>query len=89
MGQFAEETGAQVRGDDVMFSLETGGVVRPFEISGDVLRERFGAADGTGSELLRAFERAREPIRELAKRTQWVPAEGVIELGTGDFEEKT
>lgn len=87
MSIFAKETHAQVRGDVVVFSLETGGVVRPFEISGDVLRERFGAADGTGAELLRAFERAGDPIRALAKRAQWVPAEGLIELGTGDFEE--
>lgn len=86
MGDFATQTGAQVRGDDVVFSLETGGVVRPFEISGDALRERFGAADGSGSELLKAFERARDSIQELAKKAQWVPAEGVIELGTGDFD---
>jgi len=86
MGAFASETGAQVQGDDVVFTLTTAGVARPFEISGDALRRFFGAADGTGSELLRAFEHAREPILAAAKRAQWVPADGTIKLGAGDFE---
>jgi len=86
MGTFANETGAQVQGDDVVFTLVTGGVARPFEISGDALRRCFGAADGTGSELLRAFERARDPIHAAAKRAQWVPADGTVKLGAGDFD---
>ncbi|MEI2416474.1 DUF1488 family protein [Orrella sp. JC864] len=87
MGSFAKATNAQANGDDVTFMLETGGVKRQFEISGDALRRHFGAADGTGSELLRAFEQARGQIEALGKKAQWVPSEGVIKLGEGDFGE--
>ncbi len=85
MGNFAARTGAQVQGDDVVFELETNGVRRQFEISGDALRRFFGAADGTGAELLHAFERAQPQLEALAKRTQWVPSDGPIKIGAGDF----
>ena len=91
MGSFAKETQAQVQEDAVVFVMETGGVPRRFEISGDVLRHYFGAGENadesTGSELLRAFETARDPLVALAKKAQWVPSEGVITLGEGDFSE--
>ncbi|MBO1114708.1 DUF1488 family protein [Bordetella petrii] len=87
MSAFAKATRARAQGDDVVFELETGGVTRPFEISGDALRRYFGAADGTGSELLRAFEHAEEKIQALAKKTQWVPSDGPIKLGAGDFDD--
>jgi len=87
MNAFAKATHAQAQGDDVVFELETGGVIRQFEISGDALRRYFGAADDTGSELLRAFENARAEIQALAKKTQWVPSDGRIKLGTGDFDD--
>ncbi len=87
MGDFAQMTHASVRDGDVAFSLETAGVSRQFEISSDVLQRHFGATDATGSELLKAFERARPEIEALAKKTQWVPSEHPIELGTGDFTE--
>ncbi|MBO9357574.1 DUF1488 family protein [Bordetella petrii] len=87
MSAFAKATNARAQGDDVVFELETGGVTRPFEISGDALRRYFGAADDTGAELLRAFENAQEKIQALAKKTQWVPADGTIKLGTGDFDD--
>ncbi|GAB1576678.1 DUF1488 family protein [Bordetella petrii] len=87
MNAFAKATHAQARGDDIVFELETGGVTRQFEISGDALRRYFGAADGTGAELLRAFENGQEKIQALAKKTQWVPSDGVIKLGAGDFDD--
>ncbi len=87
MGSFAKATQAQARGDEIAFVLETGGVPRQFEISGDVLRQHFGAADDTGSELLKAFEQARPRIEALAKKAQWVPSDGIITLGEGDFGE--
>jgi len=87
MNAFAKATRAQAQGDDVIFELETGGVTRQFEISGDALRRYFGAADGTGSELLRAFENAQEKIQALAKKAQWVPSDGRIKLGAGDFDD--
>jgi len=87
MGDFAQMTQASVRDGDVVFSLKTGGVSRQFEISSEVLQDHFGATDASGSELLRAFERARPEIEALAKKTQWVPSEQPIELGTGDFTE--
>ncbi|HYG44182.1 MAG TPA: DUF1488 family protein [Bordetella sp.] len=86
MSAFAKATNARAQGDDVVFELETAGVTRPFEISGDALRRYFGAADGSGSELLRAFENAREKIQEVAKKVQWVPSDGPIKLGAGDFD---
>lgn len=88
MSAFAKATNARVQGDDVVFELETDGVTRLFEISGDALRRYFGATNGTGSELLRAFDTAEERIRALAKKTQWVPADGTIKLGAGDFDDR-
>lgn len=88
MGSFAKETQARVQGDDVVFVLETGGVRREFEISGDALRRHFGAGESTGSDLLRAFESAREQILALGKKMQWVPADGTVKLGEGDFGEQ-
>ena len=78
MGIFARQTNAKVQQDAIVFELETGGVVRKFEISGD----------GTATELLRAFEQGSETIKAVGKKTQWVPAEGVIALGAGDFDSK-
>lgn len=87
MGDFASKTEATVRDGVVVFSMETGGVTRQFEMSSDVLQEHFGAADDSGSELLKAFEKARDELEAMAKKAQWVPIEGPIELGTGDFGE--
>ncbi|HCW20989.1 MULTISPECIES: DUF1488 family protein [Achromobacter] len=84
--KFTKATQAQARGDAVVFQLETAGVTRQFEISGDVLRRRFGAANDTGAELLRAFESGAQAIQEAVHRAQWVPADGAIQLGAGDFE---
>ena len=87
MGEFAHQTDATVREGDVVFHVETDGVSRQFEISSDVLQEHFGAKDESGSELLRAFEHAREEIEAVARKVKGNPTEGPIELGTGDFNE--
>ena len=87
MGEFAQQTHATVRDDVVVFDMETGGVMRSFELSGDVLQEHFGAEDRSGSALLHAFERARAEIEAVVQKAKWNPTEGPIELGTGDFSE--
>ncbi|MFA4913511.1 MAG: DUF1488 domain-containing protein [Alcaligenaceae bacterium] len=87
MGEFAHRTEATVKDGDVLFHVETDGVTRQFEISSDVLQEHFGATDTSGSELLRAFEHAREEIEAVARKVKGNPTEGPIELGTGDFNE--
>ncbi|MFJ1299180.1 DUF1488 family protein [Pseudomonadota bacterium AL_CKDN230030165-1A_HGKHYDSX7] len=86
MSKFTKDTHAHVEEDNVVFRLETAGVEREFEISGDVLRGHFGAEDGSAAALLRAFEAGADELRAAGKRTQWVPADGRIELGAGDFE---
>lgn len=86
MGSFASATGAHVKGDDIVFSLSLGGETRRFEISGEALRERFGAEDDSGSALLRAFERGQGQIRAAAEAARNTPTDGVTELGSGDFD---
>jgi len=87
MGTFASETNAQFKDDEIVFSLNVKGEPRKFEISGDALRECFGAEDGTGSALLKAFERGSERIRRAAEEALNAPTDGLTPLGTGDFEE--
>ncbi|MNW20569.1 hypothetical protein D3C71_2210250 [compost metagenome] len=50
-----------------------------------MLRQRFGAADDTPNELLRAFESAADALQNAADRAHGVPADGPIMLGEGDF----
>lgn len=83
--KFTKATDADVQGDVIVFHMETAGVTRQFEISGDVLRQRFGAADDTPNELLRAFESAADALQNAADRAHGVPADGPIMLGAGDF----
>ncbi|AYD64830.1 DUF1488 family protein [Achromobacter sp. LC458] len=83
--KFTKATGAHTQGDAVLFNMETAGVTRQFEISGDVLRRRFGAADDTATELLHAFENAAQALQDAAQRAKGVPADGPIQLGEGDF----
>lgn len=85
--KFTKTTDATTQGDAVLFNMEHAGVPRQFEISGDVLRRRFGAADDTGTELLRAFEAGADAVKEAACRVRSVPAEGPIPLGAGDFDQ--
>lgn len=86
MGTFAHKTAARVEDDLVAFSLTLNGETRKFEISGDALRECFGAEDGSGSALLRAFERGSEKIQVVAEAAFNTPTDGVTTLGTGDFD---
>jgi hypothetical protein len=86
MGTFANMTDARVQDDAILFSLTHGGEARKFEISGDVLRECFGAEDNSGSALLRAFERGREQIQTVALAAFNTPTDGITTLGTGDFD---
>lgn len=83
--KFTKATEAKAQGDAIEFNMELNGVMRQFEISGDVLRRRFGAADDTAAELLKAFEAGAQAVREAAQRLRSVPAEGPIPLGAGDF----
>jgi len=88
MGAFAKAVKAKVQGDDVVFVLERKGVKANFEISGDALRRHFGAVpDGTGSDLLEAFERGSSQIEAVARKCFNAPNDGVIELGSGDFDD--
>lgn len=83
--KFTKATNAKVQGDAIVFEMETSGVTRQFEISGDVLRGRFGAEDDSAPALLHAFERSADALREVAHQTQWNPTDGPILLGEGDF----
>lgn len=85
--KFTKATGAKVQGDAVVFEIEISGVVRQFEISGDVLRRNFGAADDTAVELLQAFERGADAVRDATRRVRSTPTEGRVLLGAGDFDE--
>lgn len=87
MGTFAHKTHARVEDDVVVFSLSQNGEERQFEISGDALREYFGAEDNSGSALLRAFERGSEKIQMAATAAFNTPTDGVTTLGTGDFDD--
>ncbi|MCZ8389478.1 DUF1488 family protein [Achromobacter xylosoxidans] len=84
--KFTKSTGAKAQGDAIVFSLDVNGVTRQFEISGDVLRRRFGARDDSAAELLHAFENGADAVRDAAGQARSIPAEGVIPLGAGDFD---
>ncbi|ARP88137.1 hypothetical protein CAL13_19395 [Bordetella genomosp. 9] len=86
MGNFANETHARVQDDAIFFTLTQNGETRQFEISGDALRECFGAEDSSGSALLRGFERGCEKIRSVAQAAFNTPTDGITTLGTGDFD---
>lgn len=85
--KFTKATQAKSHGDAIQFNMDIAGVPRQFEISGDVLRERFGAVDDTPAALLHAFEDGAEALIEAARRARSIPSEGVIPLGEGDFEQ--
>lgn len=88
MGEFAKRTEAKVEDGYVRFTYGEGDKRRRYEISGDALLQAFEAKDGTGAELLDAFERGREQILRAVEKTLNTPTDGVIELGSGDFEQK-
>jgi len=86
MGEFAKMTGAKYQEGYVRFTWGEGRDKRVYEISGDALLQAFGARDGTGNELLDAFENGRRQIIGAAEAARNTPTDGVIELGSGDFE---
>lgn len=89
MGEFAKMTEAKYEDGYIRFSWGEVEARRQYEISGDALLQAFDARDGTGAELLDAFERGRDKIEDAVRRTLNTPAtDGVIELGSGDFEPK-
>lgn len=89
MGEFAKQSDAKYENGYIRFFLGEGEQRRQFEISGDALLQAFDASDGTASALLDAFENGRERITEIAEAASSTPtSDGVIVLGSGDFEAK-
>lgn len=89
MGDFAKQTDAKYENGLIRFYLGEGDERREFEISGDALLQAFDASNADGAALLDAFEQGRDRIREAAVAASATPtADGVIVLGSGDFEAK-
>ncbi|NYT21982.1 DUF1488 family protein [Alcaligenaceae bacterium] len=89
MGDFAKHSEAKYENGCIRFFLGRDGNRRQYEISGDALLQAFGARDGTGNALLDAFEKGRERIVAAAESAANTPTtDGVIVLGSGDFEAK-
>src|SRR5690606_41052536 len=86
MDQFAKMTGAKYQDGYVRFTWGEGANKRQYEISGDALLQAFDVEDGSGNKLLDAFERGREHIISAAEEARNTPTDGIIELGSGDFE---
>lgn len=86
MGDFAKETDAKFEDGYIRFSWGKDQDQRVYEISEEALRQAFHAHDDTGSSLLDAFEKGRERIIRAAQESRNTPTDGVIELGSGDFE---
>ncbi|KAA0892952.1 DUF1488 family protein [Pusillimonas sp. ANT_WB101] len=86
MGDFAKITNAKFEEGYIRFSWGTGESLRIYEISEEALRQVFSAHDDTGSGLLDAFEKGREQIIRAAEESRNTPTDGIIELGSGDFE---
>lgn len=88
MGDFAKQTEAKYENGYIRFFLGEGAERRQYEISGDALLQAFDAKDGSGSALLDAFEQGKDRIIEIAKSTASTPTDGIIALGSGDFDPK-
>lgn len=89
MGDFAKQTEAKYEDGAIRFFLGEDQERREFEISGDALLQAFEARDETAGALLEAFQKGRERITEVALSSANTPtADGVIVLGSGDFEAK-
>lgn len=86
MGDFAKATDAKFEDGYIRFAWGTDDSRRVYEISEEALRQTFNAHDDTGSSLLDAFEKGREQIIRAAEDSRNTPTDGVIELGSGDFE---
>ncbi|MYN11575.1 DUF1488 family protein [Pusillimonas sp. TS35] len=88
MGEFAKKADAKFDAGLVRFDWGEGEDKRTYEISAEALVQAFGARDDSGSELLDAFERGRVRIIAAAEDARNTPlVDGVIELGSGDFDE--
>ncbi|MBX6316805.1 DUF1488 family protein [Pigmentiphaga sp.] len=84
--ELAKEVRPVVLGGAVRFTARLEGrKCQEFEISADVLREHFGAADSSPEALLAAFHRGRQEILSVASETARLPTSGIVQLGTGDF----
>ena len=89
MGDFAKQTAAKYENGYIRFFLGEAGSRRQYEISGDALLQAFDARDETGNALLEAFEKGRDRILAAAEAASNTPTtDGVIILGSGDFEAK-
>ncbi|WP_397474250.1 DUF1488 family protein [Pusillimonas sp.] len=88
MGEFAKMTGAKYQDGYIRFSWGDGVGKRKYEISGDALLQAFDAENGDPAELLDAFEKGRQHIIRAAEDARNTPTDGIIELGSGDFEPK-
>jgi len=86
MGEFAKRTGAKYQDGYIRFSWGQGADARQYEISGDALLQAFDAQNGDPDKLLDAFEKGREQIIRAAEEARNTPTDGIIELGSGDFE---
>jgi hypothetical protein len=87
MGEFAKTTEAKYEDGYIRFTWKEAGEPRLFEISGEALMQSFGAADDSGKELMDALERGRKHIADAAREASNTPTDGIIELGSGDFEQ--
>jgi len=89
MGNFAKQTNAKYEDGYIRFFLDQGKERRQFEISGDALLQAFDAQDSSASALLDAFEQGRDAILKAAHDATNNPTtDGVVVLGSGDFEAK-
>ncbi|NYT57579.1 DUF1488 family protein [Alcaligenaceae bacterium] len=89
MTKFAKATEAKYHDGYIRFNWKHEGEDRSFEISDEALVQGFGARDTTASELLDAFERGREQISRAVEQSLNTPTDGVTELGSGDFSQRT
>lgn len=87
MSEFAKTTRAKFDENAIHFVWTVNNEERNYEISAEALQQVFGAQDATGSALLDAFERGRDEIVHVVEQTLNTPTDGVIELGSGDFEQ--
>jgi len=84
--ELARETPPTVVGDAIRFNARfEGRATQQFEISGDVLVEHFGAASRGADDLLAAFKQGKTAIIDAAEKSQGMPVNDVVLLGTGDF----
>ena len=88
--EIAKENPPAVVNGVVRFTvLSEGRVHQQYEVSSDVLVERFGASSRADDDLLQAFRRGKAEILRVAAQSKNTPVNGTVALGTGDFAERT